>query len=231
MYGMKKSIFFWLYFVVSIILAIYFAVRIITSQMGRGPVSHVNNIVTYGTNTKDEEIVQMMLGISRGTNLKSVDLYQLSNRISGIPGIRKSAVRLLPNGDIIVKIQKHKIIATWSDGAYYYPLSSDGTKIDTPSTERNSNSIVFMGPLPDNLSDIINAASVLSKDIDYITNIESRRWNIHTKNGITIYLPENNPETAINKINLLNNTHKLLSRKLEIIDMRDKSRILIKEKK
>lgn len=199
--------------------------------MGRGPVSSVNNIITYGTNHKDEEIVKMMLGVSNGTNLKSVDLYQLSNRVSGIPGIKKSAVRLLPNGDIIVKIQKHKIIATLFDGAYYYPLSSDGTKIDTPSTERNSNSIVFMGTLPENFSDIINSVSVLSKHIDYITNVESRRWNIYTKNGITIYLPEKNPESAINKINLLNNTHKLLSRKLDIIDMRDNARILIKEKK
>ena len=55
---MKKSIFFWLYFCVSIILAIYFAVRIITSQMGRGPISSVQNIITYGTNTKDEEIIK-----------------------------------------------------------------------------------------------------------------------------------------------------------------------------
>ena len=56
---MKKSIFFWLYFVVSIILAIYFAVRIITSQMGRGPVSHVHNIETYGANAKDKEIIKL----------------------------------------------------------------------------------------------------------------------------------------------------------------------------
>ena len=199
--------------------------------MGRGPVSSVHNIITYGTNAKDEEIIKMMIGISSGTSLRSLDLHQLNNRVSNIPGVKESAVRLLPNGDVLVKVRKHKIIATWSDGIYYYPLSSDGTKIDTPSAEPNSNSIVFRGPLPNNLSEIINSVSVLSKHIDYMTNIESRRWNIQTKNGITIYLPEHNPEIAINKINLLNNTHKLLSRKLDIIDMRDSARILIKEKK
>lgn len=229
--GMKKSIFFWLYFIVSIILAIYFAVRIITSQIGRGPVSNVKNIITYGTTSKDEDIIKMSLGTSTGHSLHSLDLHQLNNRVSAIPGVKKSAVRLLPNGDIIVKIQKYKIVATWSDGVYYYPLSSDGKRIDTPSTERNFNSIVFRGFVPENLSDIINSVSALSKHIDYMTNIESRRWNIYTKNGTVIYLPEKNPEIAINKINLLNNTHKLLSRKLDIIDMRDNARILIKEKK
>lgn len=231
---MKKSIFFWLYFIGSIILATYFAVRIITSQMGRGPISSVQRVITHGTNAKDDEIIKMTLGVSNGSSLRSLDLYALEKRVSDIPGVKQSAVRLLPNGDIVVKIKKHHIIATWSDGIYYYPLSSDGTKINTPFTERNSNSIVFMGEIPEqmsDISDIINASSALSGYIDYITNVESRRWNIHTKNGTVIYLPEKNPMVAINKIKLLNNTHKLLSRKLDIIDMRDSARILIKEKR
>ena len=61
--------------------------------------------------------------------------------------------------------------------------------------------------------------------------VESRRWDIHTKNGITIYLPENNPNVAVNKISLLNQTHKILSRNLDIIDMRDDARILVKTRK
>ncbi len=90
---MKKSILFWLYFVLSIILAIYFAVRIITSQMGRGPVSTVHRIETYGANAKDEEIIKLSLGVTPGTNLRALDLHQLNNRVSNIPGIKKSAVR------------------------------------------------------------------------------------------------------------------------------------------
>lgn len=228
---MKKSILFWLYFVLSILLAIYFAVRIITSQMGRGPVSQVHHISAYGATSKDKELIKLSLGITPGMNLRQVDLHQLNYRISNIPGIKKSAVRLLPNGDIIVKIQKHNVIATWSDGLNYYPLSADGVKIDTPSTERRNDTIVFQGDLPDDITSIINSVSAISNHIDYITMIESRRWNIHTKNGITIYLPENDPAIAINKISVLNQTHKLLSRKLDIIDMRDSARILVKERK
>ena len=228
---MKKSILFWLYFVLSIILAIYFAVRVITSQMGRGPVSTVQKIETYGTTTKDDEIIKLSLGIARGTSLRAIDLHQLNYRVSTIPGIKNSAVRLLPNGTIIVKIEKHKVIASWTDGSYYYPLSADGTKINTPLPERNDNSIVFSGDVPDNLTDVISSVSPISKYIDYLTMVESRRWNIHTTHGTTIYLPEKDTASAINKIKVLNKTHKLLSRKLEIIDMRDSARILVKEQK
>ena len=229
---MKKTIFFWLYFIASIILAVYFSVRIITSLMGRGPVSYVRHIsISSDSKKADIEPIQIAIGITNGTNIKSVDLYQISNRVSKIPGIKNSAVRRLSNGDIIIKAEYHKVAAQWSDGIYYYPLSEDGTKIDTPSTERNTNTIVFRGPVPENLTDIINGVSALSKHIDYMDMIESRRWNIHTTNGTTIYLPEDNPSVAVSKINRLNQTHKILSRDIEIIDMRDNARILVKTRK
>lgn len=232
MVGMKKSIFFWLYFVASIILATYFACRIITSQMGRGPISLVKHIhITSNSQDFNPDTIKMAIGISGETKIRSIDLHQTNKRVLGVPGIKKSATRRLPNGDIIIKSEKYDVVAMWYDGVSCYPLSSDGTKINVPSDTCNENSLVFRGELPNDLSEIIASASVLSEYIDYLDMVESRRWNIHTKNGITIYLPENNFADAINKINVLNQANKLLSRKLDIIDMRDNARILVKTKK
>jgi len=229
---MKKTIFFWMYFVVSIILAVYFAVRIITSQMGRGPVSYVKHIsIISDSKDADLEPVKVAIGITKGTNIKSIDLHQINNRVMEIPGIKNASTRRLANGDIIVKTQQHNIAAQWTDGVYFYPLSLDGVKIDKPTTERDTNTIVLQGIIPDNLTDIINGISPITEYIDYVNMVESRRWNLHTKNGITIYLPENNPNTAINKINVLNQTHKILSRQIDVIDMRDSARILVKTRK
>ena len=229
---MKKSIFFWLYFAVSIILAVYFAVRIITSSMGRGPVSHVKHIEII-SNSKDIDVepIKVAIGITSGTNIKSLDLYNINYRVMNVPGIKNAATRRLPNGNLIIKTQKHDVVAMWTDGVKYYPLSSDGTKIDTPMDVRDKNTLVFAGPLPNDLTDIISSVSPLSEYIDYLTMIESRRWNIYTKSGITIYLPEEKPGVAVNKISVLNQTHKLLSRNIDIIDMRDNARILVKTKK
>lgn len=229
---MKKTLFFWMYFIVSIILATYFASRIITSNMGRGPVSVVKNIhIINNSKDFDPETIKIAVGIPAKTQIKSIDLRSINKRIMAIPGIEKAATRLSPNGDLIIKTQKYNVVAMWSDGVDYYPLSVNGKKIDTPLSERNENTLVFQGNVPDDLTEIIDNVSVLSQYIDYLTMVESRRWNIHTKNGITIYLPENNLAGAINKINILNQTHKLLSRKLDIIDMRDGARILVKTTK
>jgi len=229
---MKKSVFFWLYFIASIILATYFASRIITSQMGRGPISYIKHIhITNNSHDFDTNNIQLATGITHGTTIKALDLHKTNKLVLDVPAIQKSATRRLPNGDIIIKTKKYDIVAIWSDGIYYYPLSANGDKIDIPSTTRNENTLVFRGEVPNDLTEIINSASVLSEYIDYIDMVESRRWNIHTKNGTTIYLPEDNPGATVNKIKILNQTHKLLSRKLDIIDMRDNARILVKTKK
>ena len=225
---MKKVLFFWLYFILSIILAIYFATRIITSQIGRGPVSDVKHIeIVSDTKDADLEPVKMAIGIKPGTKIRSVDLHQINNRVMSVPGVKNAATRRLPNGDLIIKTQQYTAVAMWSDGAMYYPLSADGTKIDTPFDTPDDNTIVFRGDLPDDLTDIINGVSGLTEYIDYMNMIESRRWNIPTKSGITIYLPEDNPASAVNKIISLNQTHKILSRQIDIIDMRDTRQILI----
>ena len=197
--------------------------------MGRGPVSYVKHIsILSDSKDTDFEQIRLATGINNGINIKLVDLRQTNNRIAKIPGIKNSSVRRLSNGDIIIKTQQHKVAAQWTDGIYYYPLSTDGTKIDSPTTERDENTIVFRGNVPENLTEIINSVSALSKHIDYMNMIESRRWDIHTKNNTTIYLPEDNPSVAINKISRLNQKHKILSRDIEIIDMRDSARILVK---
>jgi len=229
---MKKTVFFWLYFVASIVLAIYFAVRIITNQMGRGPVSQVSrvSIISDGKDF-DIEPVTIAIGITNGTNIKNIDTHQINNRVASVPGIKNAATRLLPNGALVIKIQQHNIAAQWSDGVKFYPLSLDGIKIDKPMENRDENTIVFRGIVPDNLKEIITNLAPIAEYIDYVTMVESRRWNIHTKNGTDIYLPEDEPNIAVNKIILLNQTHKILSREIEIIDMRDKSRILVKTNK
>ena len=229
---MKKSLLFWLYFVLSIILAIYFATRIITSHIGRGPISTVKHIeISSDSNDINLEPIGVAIGIRHGTKLRSLDLHQINNRIMAVPGIKNSSVRRLPNGDLKIKTEQYNAVAMWTDGALYYPLSDDGTKIDTPSETPTENTIVFSGEIPKNLTETLNNLSALSEYIDYVNLVESRRLNIHTKNGIVIYLPENNPGAAINKISVLNQTHKILSRKLSIIDMRDDARILVQTKK
>jgi cell division septal protein FtsQ len=51
---------------------------------------------------------------------------------------------------------------------------------------------------------------------------------MYTKGGIVVMLPEDNPLDAIGTLVALNNNHNILNKEIQVIDMRDAARILVK---
>ena len=227
---MRKNLLFWVYFIVAVLLAIYFATRITMTFMGMGKTSIIQDadITVYDTKNYDATRIKAAMGIAPNTRAHSVNLDAVNARILEIPEIRESATRRLPNGKLVVHARLYRAVAGWTDDTYYYPISGDGTIVNTPSAERTDGTVIFRGATPNNISDITKAAMGLIGDLDYLEWIDGRRWNIVTKDNITIMLPEDDPMGAIGKIIALNEKHQILSKKLKAIDMRDDARILVK---
>lgn len=226
---MKRSIWFWLSFVIAIILAIYFSVRTIMTTTGRTPMSRIHNIsISADTKNADLSTLAAIASVAPGTNSYSINLNNLNARIGGVPGIQKSAVRRMPNGNLSIQVSLYRAVALWTDGEHFFPLSADGTIVNTPSDTRDADNVVFRGRLPQDISKITTAAHNLISDLDYLEWIENRRWNLYTNAGITVMLPESDPISAIGTLVTLNKNNNILQKDIHVIDMRDNARILVK---
>ncbi|MDW2996256.1 MAG: cell division protein FtsQ/DivIB [Alphaproteobacteria bacterium] len=226
---MKKSLWFWLCFVIAIIFAVYFSVRIVMTGMGRGTNAYINNIsISADQSDKDLSAIVAAATLAPNTPSYSIDLDMLNERVSKVPGVKKSAVRRMPNGNLSVRVALHRAVALWTDGQNFFPLSADGTIVNKPTDVRDMSHVVFRGKLPDDIAQITNAAHNLVGNLDYMEWIENRRWNMYTNSGIIIMLPEENPTAAIGTLISLHNNHHILDKDLKMIDMRDSARILVK---
>lgn len=226
---MRKSIWFWLSFIVALVLAVYFATRIIMVTMGNGPVSRVKSIsISSDSNTKNLSNLGAVVAIAPGTNTFKTDLDNINARLGGVPDIKESAIRRMPNGNLSIKVKLHRAIALWTDGQNLFPLSADGTIVKRVVTEKPDGTVVFRGPLPSDISEMTKVAHNMASDLNYIEWIEDRRWNLYTNGDITVLLPENDPYSAVTQLMMLNKNHNILSKKITILDMRDPARILVK---
>lgn len=229
MSAMKRNIWFWLFFILSILLAIYFSSRIIMTIMGHGHIAQVHRVsISTDANNKDLASIAAAAGIAPGTHVYAIDLNQMNARIATVPGVRHSAVRRRPDGNLVIRAELYQAVALWTDDTGFYPLSADGTIVNKPSAIRAPGTILFRGKLPDNIDDITRAAQNLAGDVDYLEWIENRRWNLHTTGGITVMLPEGDPITAIGTLGVLNQNYQILSKDIHTLDMRDSARILVK---
>ncbi len=226
---MKKSLWFWLCFAVAIIFAVYFSVRIIMTGMGHGTSAYINNIsISADQSDKDLSAIVAAATLAPNTRSYSIDLDMLNKRVMDVPGVKKASVRRMPNGNLSVKVAMYRAVALWTDGQNFFPLSADGTIVNKPTDVRDASHVVFRGKLPNDISQITDAAHNLVMNLDYLEWIENRRWNMYTNGGIVIMLPEKNPFAAIGTLISLNNNHNILNKNIKMIDMRDASRILVK---
>ena len=226
---MKRSILFWVYFVAAIVMAVYLATRVIMVCTGRSNLSYVRSMsLSADIPNKDLSPIAAAAAVAPGTRAYGKTLDEINARIMATPGVRKAATRRLPSGNLSIRVQLYQAVAQWTDGTSYYPLSADGTIVNKPTDTRNPNTVVFRGEVPNDISEITNTAHNLVGDLDYLEFIENRRWNLHTTGGITIMLPEKNPENAVASLITLNKNHQILSKDIKLIDMRDSSRILVK---
>lgn len=199
------------------------------TSLGHGPAATVKTIsISADSNNKNLSGLATAAGITPGTNVYSLNLNNINTRIASVPDVKKSAVRRLPNGNLAIKVELHKAVALWSDGENFFPLSADGTIIKRNIGERPSNTIVFRGSLPNDITEITKATQIIAKNINYLEWVEDRRWNIRTINDTTILLPEENPFSAISNLMVLDKDKKILSKKIKTLDMRDPARIIVK---
>lgn len=226
---MKRSLMFWVYFVIAIVLGVYFTTRIVMTGMGHGKLATIHNIsIVADTQNADLSAVRTVAAAGLGARTDSLDLEILNNRIKSVPVVRNAATRRLPNGTLRIRVELHRAVAQWSDGVAFYPLAADGTHVETPVTTRDVDAIMFRGTLPDDIAEITKVAQPLAHNIDYLEWIEDRRWNIITNNGITIMLPEKNSLASLRELISLNEKQNILERNINVLDMRDPARILVK---
>lgn len=188
---MKKTFLFWLMFVTTIIMAVYFSVRLITVR-------------TPG-----------------------IDLTATATELSARPTVKKYAVRRLANGRARTRTELHRAIAAWTDGASTYPITADGTIINSVLESPPAGTVIFRGIVPDDIAEIAKLLRPFASHLSYAEWIENRRWDIYF-GDTRIMLPEGDPTSALKQLATLDANKKILTRDITVLDMRDAARILVK---
>ena len=221
-----------------LILISFYSVTFIyknTDGIIRYSMEHMNfdiklkNIKILGIeNTKASEVVTIVTGL-RETSLASIDLKKISAEINKIDWVKKSELRKVYPSTLEVRIFEHNPIAIWFNQGNKI-LVDDEAQILTELNPGNFKNLkVIAGPdarkeIPAIISMIKNYPD-FEKKIKSLLRVGDRRWTIRLHNGITIHLPEKNVDRAIEEIEDLDDRYALLSRYIEIIDMRLQDRI------
>ena len=179
-------------------------------------------------NTKASQVVNIVSEL-RGISLTRIDLKKINAEIDNIDWVSKSELRKIYPSTLEVKVYEHSPIAIWYNDGNKFLVDRDSKIITELNPDKFKNLKVVAGP--NALEDIPVIISMIKnypefeKKIKSLLRVGDRRWTIRLHNGITIHLPEKNVANAIEEIEDLDREYSLLSRYIEIIDMRLPDRI------
>jgi len=179
-------------------------------------------------NTKASEVVNIVSELTE-MSLTKIDFEKISSKINNIDWVKSSELRKIYPSTLEVRVYEHNPIAIWFNEGNKFLVDGESQIITELNPNNFKNLKVIAGP--NALEDIPAIISIIKnypqfeKKIKSLLRVGDRRWTIRLHNGITIHLPEKNVANAIEEIEDLDRKHSLLSRYIEIIDMRLPDRI------
>ena len=192
----------------------------------------LDEVFVHGRKEASGKDILEALSVERGQPLVNFDPEEARKRVEALGWVEKASVqRKLPN-NIIVKLTERVPVAIWQSADRYVLVDKSGVEISTEDVGRYTHLKVLTGEdAPKHTLDllhIINQTPELQKRVVGAAWVGDRRWTLHLDNKISVRLPAENPQQAWRKLALMIQDHDLLSRDIELIDMRQPDRTVIR---
>jgi cell division protein FtsQ len=183
--------------------------------------------------TPKNEILQA-LGIQKNSPILELDVQRAQETLEHILWIRSAIVeRRLPD-TVYIKLEERKPMALWQYNQVMQVLGDDGVPISVSSIDPFKNLPMIVGKgAPAHTPHLLQALKKnpsIQELVKSSVRVGERRWNLVLKNGITIRLPEEGIEKALQRLMMLENKHHLVNKNVSVIDLRIPDRLILKLK-
>lgn len=194
----------------------------------------VRRVLLRGAHQTAHDEVIDALGPVVGESILHLSLEQARARIEDLGWVRSAAVtRLLPD-TISISVREREPAAVWQLKGVLYLIDETGAVIREVEAGEYANRPLIVGVgAPEAAGGILKAIAgkgQLQKRIYALVRVGERRWDMRLRNEIEIKLPEENFESAIADLELLQSAQGTLDQKIKYIDLRDPERMVIRKR-
>lgn len=194
-----------------------------------------DKILIEGRNITTEENLLTLLLPYKNTSTFTLPLDDIRSDIeTKIPWVHRVIVqRKLPD-TLHVKLIEVMPLARWENAGRKYVITQEKT-VAAKSLEPFSAYPLLQGKGANaHALDLFKTLSLypdILQEIDKIVRIENRRWDLISKTGITIMLPAQENENALQKLHDSINQDDILNKRITKLDLRFSDRIIVKPTK
>jgi len=193
----------------------------------------VERIDVIGEGRIREDEVRAALGIYPGEYLFSPNMREAQIKVQRLSWVDDAMVRRLWPNRIVVHIIEREPVALWQENGRVKVVDSAGLIIEAAAAADFSDLPLVVGanaaPKAQEIYDALARSPQVAERLSAIVRVADRRWDITLKDGAPrLMLPEIGAAEALARIERLQESHRLLDMDLEIVDLRNAGRMVLR---
>ena len=200
----------------------------ITTGMGLS----LRRVQITGASEEANPAIRRALDLRAGQSIISLDLDALRERVQAVGWVKEArVVRLLPD-TLRVEVVEHQRLAVWQADGVVQVIDNEGRAITGADPGRYPQLPLVVGRGADTaaaaLMPLLIERPRLMGRIDAMIRVDERRWNLSLKDGSVIQLPAVGQESALIRLDAMDQRDRLLDLGFSRIDLRTPGDVAIR---
>lgn len=192
----------------------------------------VREINVVGRRETAPEDLLAAVGLRRGQPILFFDALAARQRVEQIPWVQKATIqRVLPD-TIIVNITERRPFARWQIEGKQVLVDIEGKVLMGGHVDEFRMLRRVVGPGAGDKAKALFDLLALEPDLESRVRdgirVRERRWDLEFDNGVTVSLPEENPEFAWRHLAQMQREKRILERAVTLIDFRLPDRTVVR---
>lgn len=176
--------------------------------------------------------VQRAVGLYQNQPIVTLDLDSVRERVEQVGWVKEArVVRLLPD-TIIVDVKEHNRLAVWQLNGQARVIDVDGMVIEGADPGRYPELPLIVGKGADqaagDIVPLLKQRPRLMARVDALVRVDERRWDLRLKDGGIIQLPAVDQDSALIRLDALDQREHLLDLGFARVDLRTPEEVAIR---
>jgi cell division protein FtsQ len=184
----------------------------------------VQTIVVQGRAMTPEPLLNAAIGVDKGDPLLGYSVADARARIVTLASVQDATVERRWPSTILVSLTERHAFAVWQHDGRFMLIDRDGSLLaDQDVRLAGLLPLVVGNGAPAHAAELLDAVAAhkeIQAHLVAAVRVSDRRWNLHMTSGADVLLPEDGQAGALDRLDALQATHRLLDRRLQVIDLR-----------
>jgi cell division protein FtsQ len=191
----------------------------------------ITSVVINGRKQLTQDEVLGIGGVNGRSSLLFLDAAAARDRLKGNPWIADATVLKFYPGQLQIDLVERTAFALWQEDGRISVIADDGAVLEPYVSRRFLSLPLVVGKGAETHARDFLALLTRYPQVADVTKaaifIGERRWNLRTKDGLDIRLPEHDVGNALAELSRLDKDEKLFSRDIVAVDLRLPDRLVV----